>query len=279
MHLGNLKKHFLDISSVLTIILLILPGMIYFNEYNFEYYSFSFTWNKDQTKLAFLRKTAQDNYNSVEIFVWSKNEKNFQSIYLITSDFWLNNCQEFQTCHFLTSIYGSYFKFSFSPDSKILALIAETSLFPISLNEIKILIFNLSTRNIIKSSSFFIFSGVISDISWNNRQALFADDLGVINLFTNDSLYDYSSFVPISNPIINHGGQKVAMTIEHNMWNKTKLYSLLVIDLISKQILLILQALNFSFQMLGVRTIQIYCFLMIFILLPITESKIVLITQ
>ena len=239
------RKNSLLIISLLTIILLIIPGIFTYYVNNFTYQTGSFTWSQDQTQLAFVRADTRNPQNLGEIMIWSSSTKSFTSIGFITTETW-DSCKQYPFALCIPS-YGfqitdiNKFYPQFCSDNKVLVgtFIGDQDkfVFPYPY-QIFIFAINLTTKSLISQNLFEInLIGPNPTIGWSNGQLLYPTDQNVIDLLTNNTIYNYNNFNTISTPVLSQDGQKIAFSKLQFTTNGTFAKSnLVIIDLKSKTI-------------------------------------------
>lgn len=201
-----------EILSIFILLLIVLPGMIYYNQNNFSYEITSVSWSPDRSEIAFVRYK-NSNFNFGEIMVWSKSQKSFQSIHYITDNNLNGGCAKYT---FATCLPGDYFfnalHFSFSPSNKLLALTLNQG------EDISFFIYNITSKKLIGTNDYYNYNYYPQPtINWINGSFWYAAPGALVNLLNNKTLPIYDAKYPINSPIVSSDGTKVAYTTESQM--------------------------------------------------------------
>lgn len=220
----HLKNNYLEIASIFILILIVLPGMIYYNQNNYSYTinPYSTGWSPDRTKMAFIKYNINNRYFG-EIMVWSKNTHSFQFVHNI-ADYTYGRCLKYKTTSCFQGRIDESFTMTFSPDNKLLAVSTQQYDNGYLLS---IFIYNLTTNKQIGSQTFsedYGFNPIT--INWINT-FYFASNKGIVNLLTNKTSNGFidvyptinSSFYSISNPKLSPNGVSVALNTQYIMKN------------------------------------------------------------
>lgn len=217
------KSYIPEIVSIFILILIVLPGMLYYNQNSVSYTISPNTtsWSPNRTNLAFVR-FKNNNNNLGEIMVWSKGQKSFQSIHYITSAN-NNGCFKYKYATCLPRELFPDPHLSLSPNNKLLVLMPS---YPTS--KVVFFIYNITSKSLIGTKNFDESAGTgIStpkwSVNWINDSFWYVGKEGLVNLLNSKILYSYGSNHPSSSPILSPDGERVAYTrIDYISNNITK---------------------------------------------------------